>query len=92
MLGIGERYEYHGSKLPLVKHELEMVKNRQDILVMFTDAYDVITFGNSTKIIDIFQSFEANVVFGAEYFCFPDKFLQNQFPLNEKGKGISMLL
>ena len=40
---------------------------------MFTDAYDVIVHQNPKTIISRFKDLNANVVFGAEYFCNPDK-------------------
>ena len=40
---------------------------------MFTDAYDVIIHQKPATIIRRFKKFNANVVFGAEHFCNPDK-------------------
>lgn len=91
VLGKGKRYAYHGTKLFLLRQELEKVKHRNDIIAMFTDAYDVILFGNTATILNTFRSFNANVVFGAEHFCFPEKSLQNHFPIVTNGKILGIL-
>ena len=47
---------------------------------MFTDAYDVMVFENHEKILENFRTFNASVVFGAEYLCMPDPKKANRFP------------
>lgn len=38
---------------------------------MFTDSYDVLLLADKTEILNKFESFGANIVFGAEDFCWP---------------------
>ena len=52
---------------------------RKNSIVMFSDAYDVIIQRNASEILDTFYRFDANVVFGAEYFCSPDSQLKTKF-------------
>lgn len=41
---------------------------------MFTDSYDVLLLADKNEILEKFNSFGANVVFGAEDFCWPGEF------------------
>ena len=66
---------------------LEKWKNEENLIVMFTDAYDVIIYENLKQIVKKFKKFDARVVFGAEYFCNPDSKKAELFPVvreNEK--------
>ena len=73
VLGIGQRFVHFATKLFFIREELEKIKNNSNLIVMFTDAYDVIVHQNPKTIISRFKDLNANVVFGAEYFCNPDK-------------------
>jgi procollagen-lysine,2-oxoglutarate 5-dioxygenase len=54
---------------------------RQDSrIVMFTDSYDVIVTGNAEAIIKRFNNLNANIVFSAEMFCWPDDNLSKKYP------------
>ena len=75
-----------GHKVNLLKTELEEYKDREDLILMFTDSYDVILLGDQDQIIEAFKSFNAKVVFGAEGFCWPDTSLENSYPAVESGK------
>ena len=75
-----------GHKVNLLKSELEEYKDREDLILMFTDSYDVILLGDQEQIIEAFKSFNAKVVFGAEGFCWPDASLENSYPAVESGK------
>ena len=56
---------------------------------MFTDAYDVKIFKNESTILETFKEFKANVVFGAEFFCNPNrKQCQESYPLIINGKKL----
>lgn len=47
--------------------------------MFITDSYDVILTGTSEEIIQKFKSFEANIVFGAENFCWPKQELESKY-------------
>lgn len=82
MLSVGGGY-----KINLLKKAMEELKDEKDIIVMFTDSYDVIITGNSEEILNAFQKMEARVIFSAEGFCWPDSSLANKYPevkINEK--------
>ena len=90
VLGKGHRYKYHGSKLPWIKKELQKVKDQENLIIMFTDAYDVLIYDDASNIVEAFKKFDANVVFGTEYFCTPDQDLEKEYPeVESKGTIVS---
>ena len=52
---------------------------------MFSDAYDVRIFKDVQKILKTFKEFDANVVFGAEYFFAPKPEILKMYPLIANG-------
>ena len=87
VIGMGEEWEggdmdYPGGghKINLVKKELEEFKDRDDLILMFTDAYDVLMLADKETILAKFKSFDARVVFSAENFCWPDDKLAVKYP------------
>ena len=48
--------------------------------VSMTDSFDVLILDNPSSIITTFKGFEANIVFGAEYFLNPDKSILGKYP------------
>ena len=52
---------------------MEMYKDREDLVIMFTDSYDVVLLAEPEVILTEFYKMDANVVFGAEAFCWPDQ-------------------
>merc|ERR1719507_1860775 len=67
-------------KINLLKKEMENYKEKEDLIIMFTDSYNVLLLGNQANILSTFHKFDANVVFGAENFCWPDKSLKDKYP------------
>ena len=59
---------------------MEEYKDKENLILMFTDAYDVIFNGNSEAILEAFHSFKANIIFGAEHFCWPRSDLAEEYP------------
>merc|ERR1719347_2381893 len=86
-LGMGQvwqggdmNYPGGGWKVNLLKEETEKLKDKEDTLVMFTDSYDVVIAAKKEAILDQYDKFGANVVFGAENFCWPDASLKTKYP------------
>ena len=75
-----------GFKVNLLKEDLDQYKDRDDLILMFTDSYDVVILGDAQEIIEEFEKFDAKVVFGAESFCWPDESLREKYP-REIGSG-----
>ena len=70
----------------LFKAEMETYKDREDLIIMFTDSYDVVLLAEPETILAEFYKMKANVVFGAEPFCWPDSSLKDSYPAIEAGK------
>ena len=73
-------------KINLLKEEVKHFKDKDDLIIMFTDSYDVLLLGNQESILNTFHKFDANVVFGAEPFCWPDASLKEQYPEVSEGE------
>ncbi|CAB3978182.1 procollagen-lysine,2-oxoglutarate 5-dioxygenase 3-like [Paramuricea clavata] len=81
-----ELYPGGGHKLNLLRKEIEFLKNETDLVVMFTDSYDVIFAAGADEILKRFLAFKAKVVISAEGFLWPDKTLLNKYPEVKEGK------
>lgn len=67
-----------GMKINLMK---DFVKDLyDDDIVLFTDAYDVFYADDLDTIVERFLSFNKEIVFSGELFCWPQKDLADQFP------------
>ena len=79
-----------GFKVNLLKEELarivegkeESVQDVDNLVVMFTDSYDVVITGGTERILTAFrEGFPGSkVVFGAEDFCWPRRDLEKEYP------------
>lgn len=56
---------------------------------MFVDSYDVIFTGGKGDILTKFFTFEADAVFSAEGFCWPDATLKDKYPESEGKKYLN---
>ena len=61
-----------GLKLNEVKKFVSNPEIKNSDIILFTDAYDVIYFGNEKKIIERFKELSFPIIFGAETECNPD--------------------
>ncbi|KAM9317218.1 procollagen-lysine,2-oxoglutarate 5-dioxygenase 2 [Gastrophryne carolinensis] len=74
-----------GQKVRLLKEELESLAD-QDLVVLFTDSYDVIFSGSPEELLRKFQQSNHKVVFSAEALVWPDKRLADKYPVVRSGK------
>ena len=65
---------------------MKKIKDEKDLIVMFTDSYDVHVFETASQIVKKFKKMNARVLFGAEYFCSPDKRKADKFPVVTNGE------
>ncbi|XP_020626272.1 procollagen-lysine,2-oxoglutarate 5-dioxygenase 3-like [Orbicella faveolata] len=94
VLGMGEEwrggdvknYPGGGHKINILKKETELHKNESNLVLMFVDSYDVILLANPKEFLKKFLEFNANLVFSAEGFCWPDRWLKDQYPEVSHGK------
>ncbi|XP_076452068.1 procollagen-lysine,2-oxoglutarate 5-dioxygenase 1-like [Babylonia areolata] len=85
--GMGEKwkggdmdYPGGGHKVNLLKKEVEKYKETDNLVIMFTDSYDVVFTEGAKTILERFAKFDARVVFSAEGFCWPDSSLKEKYP------------
>ena len=72
-------------KIKLIKEELSKHLSSKNLVVLFTDSYDVILLAGKDQILGKFKNLGARVVFGAESVCWPDPVLAEKYPDVEKG-------
>ncbi|XP_022258413.1 procollagen-lysine,2-oxoglutarate 5-dioxygenase 2-like, partial [Limulus polyphemus] len=80
------RYPGGGQKVNLLRNEMEKHKDKDDLVILFTDSYDVIFTDGPQEILKKFYKSKAKVLFSAEGFCWPDESLAKLYPKPEKGK------
>ncbi|MEE6513188.1 hypothetical protein FKM82_020725, partial [Ascaphus truei] len=75
-----------GQKVRLLKEALESFADQDDLVVMFTDSYDVIFAGGPEELLEKFQHANHKVVFASEALIWPDKRLADKYPVVRSGK------
>ncbi|XP_041094358.1 multifunctional procollagen lysine hydroxylase and glycosyltransferase LH3-like [Polyodon spathula] len=94
VLGLGEDWKGGdvartvggGQKVRWLKEEMEQHADRDELVVMFVDSYDVIFASGPRELLLKFQRFNHRVVFSAEGFCWPDQKLASKYPPVYNGK------
>ncbi|EJW87992.1 procollagen-lysine [Wuchereria bancrofti] len=91
VFGMGEQWrggdirvdEGGGQKIRILRKSLEKYKDRNDLIILFVDAYDVIFLGNEEQILRKFFTFfdGFRLVFSSEPFCWPNRNLAPKYPL-----------
>ena len=79
-----------GWKVNLLKEAMEEIKDEKDTMVMFTDSYDVVISAGKEAILAQYDKMGADILFGAENFCWPDQSLREDYP-EAKEKGMRFL-
>ncbi|XP_063410328.1 multifunctional procollagen lysine hydroxylase and glycosyltransferase LH3-like isoform X1 [Mytilus trossulus] len=74
------RFSGGGHKVNILKENLSQYEGRTDLIIMFTDSYDVVFTAGPDEILEKFKKFDSNVIFSAEGFCWPDANLKEQYP------------
>uniref|UniRef100_A0A8D2LKA9 procollagen-lysine 5-dioxygenase n=1 Tax=Varanus komodoensis TaxID=61221 RepID=A0A8D2LKA9_VARKO len=75
-----------GQKVRLLKSALEMYADREKLVVMYLDCYDVIFAGGPEELLRKFQQANHKVVFAADGRIWPDKRLSDKYPVVRSGK------
>ncbi|XP_056155998.1 multifunctional procollagen lysine hydroxylase and glycosyltransferase LH3 [Lampris incognitus] len=94
VLGLGEEWRggdvAHtvggGQKVRWLKSELLKHSDKQDMVILFVDSYDVIFASGPEEMLLKFSKFGHKVVFSAEGFCWPDQRLAPKYPVVHTGK------
>jgi hypothetical protein len=70
-----------GQKVHFLQEALAEFKENMNLIVMFTDSYDVILQKDKDSILNLYNSkFAPKIVFGAEPFCWPNASLADAYP------------
>ncbi|CAM2110727.1 unnamed protein product [Caretta caretta] len=93
-LGLGEEWRGGdvartvggGQKVRWLKEEMAKHAEREELVVMFVDSYDVVLAGGPVGLLRKFLAFESRVVFSAEGFCWPEWGLAERYPPVSTGK------
>ncbi|XP_034020441.1 multifunctional procollagen lysine hydroxylase and glycosyltransferase LH3 [Thalassophryne amazonica] len=94
VLGLGEDWKGGdvartvggGQKVRWLKKELLKHADKQDMVIMFVDSYDVIFASGPKELLSKFSRTGHRVVFSAEGFCWPDQRLESKYPEVHAGK------
>ena len=76
-----------GQKINLLIDQLKSLDDKQLILV--TDSYDVIMSATEKEIIDKYNSFDKNIIFATESYCWPDKYVEGYPDVNVTNKYLN---
>lgn len=72
-------------KLNMLKEGLEEYKNRDDLVIFFTDSYDVVFAADQEEILEKFLATGSRLVVSAESTVWPDRSLKSQYPAVDSG-------
>nr|XP_033815273.1 procollagen-lysine,2-oxoglutarate 5-dioxygenase 2 isoform X4 [Geotrypetes seraphini] len=75
-----------GQKVRLLKEALANYAGQEDLVILFTDSYDVIFAGGPEELLKKFQEAHHKVTFAAEGLVWPDKRLADKYPIVRSGK------
>uniref|UniRef100_A0A8C0JA32 PLOD1-3-like GT domain-containing protein n=1 Tax=Chelonoidis abingdonii TaxID=106734 RepID=A0A8C0JA32_CHEAB len=93
-LGLGEQWRGGdvartvggGQKVRWLKDEMAKHAEREELVVMFVDSYDVVLAGGPLELLRKFLALDSRVVFSAEGFCWPEWGLAERYPPVSSGK------
>eukprot|EP00111_Clytia_hemisphaerica_P018349 TCONS_00054259-protein len=80
-----------GHKINLLRRHLRKYENEEDLIMMFTDSYDVVFTEGPEEILKKYDSFNATILFSSEDFCWPDKSLAKDYPAPDVENGYRFL-
>ncbi|XP_043918973.1 procollagen-lysine,2-oxoglutarate 5-dioxygenase 1 [Protopterus annectens] len=94
VLGRGEKWKGEneaktlggGQKVRLLKSALKQYEDKENLIILFTDSYDVIFASGPKEILKKFQQAKSKVVFSAETLIYPDRHLETKYPPVTNGK------
>ncbi|XP_023555160.1 procollagen-lysine,2-oxoglutarate 5-dioxygenase 1 [Octodon degus] len=92
-LGLGEDWDMErgttaggGQKVRLLKKALEKHADKEDLVILFTDSYDVVFASGPRELLKKFRQAKSRVVFSAEDLIYPDRRLEAKYPTVADGK------
>ncbi|XP_004705482.1 procollagen-lysine,2-oxoglutarate 5-dioxygenase 1 [Echinops telfairi] len=93
VLGLGEDWNGGqetpaggGQKVRLLKKALEKHSDKENLVILFTDSYDVVFASGPRELLKKFRQAKSQVVFSAEELIYPDRRLEAKYPVVSDGK------
>jgi len=87
-LGLGKRYVDTFSKFEALREFLKTAGASPSDLLVFVDGYDVVQRRTDLdEFVALFKEFGADLVFGAETYCWPSPWMAHLFPKAPMGKN-----
>uniref|UniRef100_F6R0G9 procollagen-lysine 5-dioxygenase n=2 Tax=Ornithorhynchus anatinus TaxID=9258 RepID=F6R0G9_ORNAN len=94
-LGLGEEWRGGdvartvggGQKVRWLKQEMEKHADREDLVILFVDSYDVLLAGSPLELLWKFVQSGSRLLFSAEGFCWPEWSLADSYPPLSAGNG-----
>uniref|UniRef100_A0A669QQT3 Procollagen-lysine,2-oxoglutarate 5-dioxygenase 1 n=1 Tax=Phasianus colchicus TaxID=9054 RepID=A0A669QQT3_PHACC len=75
-----------GQKVRLLKSALKQHADKEDLIILFTESYDVLFASGPTELLKKFKQAKSKVVFSAENYIYPDRKLEAKYPTVRDGK------
>uniref|UniRef100_A0A672U1R7 Procollagen-lysine,2-oxoglutarate 5-dioxygenase 1 n=1 Tax=Strigops habroptila TaxID=2489341 RepID=A0A672U1R7_STRHB len=75
-----------GQKVRLLKSALKQYVDKEDLIILFIESYDVLFASGPTELLKKFKQAKSKVVFSAENYIYPDRKLEAKYPQVRDGK------
>uniref|UniRef100_A0A8C4UXH7 Procollagen-lysine,2-oxoglutarate 5-dioxygenase 1 n=1 Tax=Falco tinnunculus TaxID=100819 RepID=A0A8C4UXH7_FALTI len=75
-----------GQKVRLLKSALKQYADKEDLVILFIDSYDVLFASGPAELLKKFKQAKSKVVFSAENYIYPDRKLEAKYPQVRDGK------
>uniref|UniRef100_A0A663LML6 Procollagen-lysine,2-oxoglutarate 5-dioxygenase 1 n=1 Tax=Athene cunicularia TaxID=194338 RepID=A0A663LML6_ATHCN len=75
-----------GQKVRLLKSALKQYADKEDLIILFVESYDVLFASGPTELLKKFKQAKSKVVFSAENYIYPDRKLEAKYPQVRDGK------
>uniref|UniRef100_A0A8C3E6A6 Procollagen-lysine,2-oxoglutarate 5-dioxygenase 1 n=1 Tax=Corvus moneduloides TaxID=1196302 RepID=A0A8C3E6A6_CORMO len=75
-----------GQKVRLLKSALKQYVDKEDLIILFVESYDVLFASGPTELLKKFKQAKSKVVFSAENYIYPDRKLEAKYPRVRDGK------
>ncbi|NXT03746.1 PLOD1 dioxygenase, partial [Jacana jacana] len=75
-----------GQKVRLLKSALKQYADKEDLIILFVESYDVLFASGPTELLKKFRQAKSRVVFSAENYIYPDRKLEAKYPQVRDGK------
>ncbi|XP_075695461.1 procollagen-lysine,2-oxoglutarate 5-dioxygenase 1 [Rhinoderma darwinii] len=86
VLGHEEEWHGDGQKVRLLKTALEQYVDNEDLVILFTESYDMVFASGPAELLKKFKQAKSKVVFSAEAVAYPERRLEPKYPAVREGK------